>query len=79
MKKLHNELKQMSLEQLELKLEELRRELFKLRLNAATSHVKSFSSTKTTLRRAIACALTRIREHKSSEQTSEQTRNISHG
>ena len=48
--------------ELELKIEELRRELFKLRLSAATSHVKSFPSQQKELRRAIARTLTHLRQ-----------------
>jgi ribosomal protein L29 len=62
MKKRHNEFREMTPEQLEFKVEELRRELFKLHLSTATSHVKSFSSSRRVLKRAIACALTMVRE-----------------
>ena len=59
----NNELKPMTPQQLELKIEELRRELFKLRLNAATAHVKSFPSQQRELRRAIARTLTHLRQN----------------
>jgi ribosomal protein L29 len=62
MNKIHKELQHMDVAQLELKLEELRRELFKLGLNAATTHVKSFSSTHRALKRAIACGLTLLQQ-----------------
>jgi ribosomal protein L29 len=52
------ELKKLSLQELVEKLEITRQELFKLRLNAATSHVKSFPSQKREHRKAIARMLT---------------------
>jgi ribosomal protein L29 len=61
-KTLKDELKQMSRGQLEVKLDELRRELLTLRLQAATSPVKAWPSTKRALRRSIACGLTFLRQ-----------------
>jgi len=52
----------MDVQQLELQVEELRRELFKIRLDAATSHVKSFPSEKRRLKRSIAHGLTVLRQ-----------------
>lgn len=43
------------------KVEELRRELFQLRLNAATTHNKSFPTQQKALKKAIARALTKLR------------------
>lgn len=47
--------------QLVHKIEELRRELFQLRLNAATTHNKSFPAQQWALKKAIARALTKLR------------------
>lgn len=56
------ELKNLSHQELDSKVEELRRELFSLRLQAVTSPVKDHTQYKK-LRRKIACALT-IRKQK---------------
>jgi ribosomal protein L29 len=64
MNKVHKELSEMSLEQLESRVEEMRRELFKLRLSTATTHIKSFASTQKALKRAIACGLTYMEQKK---------------
>jgi ribosomal protein L29 len=58
LKTLKEEFKQMTKEQLEMKIEELRRELLTLRLKVATQPVKSLPSDKKFLRRSIACGLT---------------------
>lgn len=58
----NKELQGMNLEQLGMKIEELRRELFKLRLSAATSYIKTFPSDQKKLKRGIARILTHIRQ-----------------
>lgn len=55
--KIKEEFTQMSVEQLTEKLEHLRRELFSLRLNASTAHIKDYSQFKK-IRRNIARVLT---------------------
>ncbi|MGC2310178.1 MAG: 50S ribosomal protein L29 [Candidatus Babeliaceae bacterium] len=60
------ELKDLSNEQLIGKLEEFRQELFKLRINAATAHIKSFPSDQRLLKKNIARALTFL--HKKNEE-----------
>lgn len=57
--KIKEEFAQMSVEQLTEKLENLRRELFSLRLNASTAHIKDYSQFKK-MRRNIARTLTAI-------------------
>lgn len=52
-----NELQQLSIDELVSKVDVLRRELFTLKLNAATAHVKDYSQFKK-LRKDIARALT---------------------
>lgn len=52
-----NELQQLSIDDLVAKVDVLRRELFTLKLNAATAHVKDYSQFKK-LRKDIARALT---------------------
>lgn len=64
-KEIYNELKNMDARELEHKSEELRRQLFQLRLKAATTHIKDFASEKRKLRKAIACALTLLEQKKS--------------
>ena len=54
---LKKDLNQMSVEQLQKKLTEFRRELFTLRLNALTAHVVNYAQFKQ-LRKNIARALT---------------------
>lgn len=56
------ELKQASQQEVIQKLIEMRQEYLKLRLNAATSHVKSFPSQKRALRKNIARLLTSLRQ-----------------
>lgn len=58
------ELRKLGLEELERKAEELRRELFQLRLRVATTPVKSFSSDQLKLKRAVARVLTHVRQKK---------------
>ncbi|HZW61740.1 MAG TPA: 50S ribosomal protein L29 [Candidatus Babeliales bacterium] len=58
------ELEQLSLSDLKVKIDALRRELFSLRINATTSHIKDYSQFKK-LRKDIARALTYIK-HKES-------------
>lgn len=62
MKNIHKELKQLGAKELAVKVDALRRELFSLRLNAVTAHVKSFPSQQKALKKAIACGLTYLRE-----------------
>ena len=62
MKITNKELREMSDQDLVLKVEELRRELFKLRISARTSPDKAYPSKKQALRRSIARALTHLRE-----------------
>lgn len=57
LKELKQELQNMDANQLKEKVEALRRELFGLRLNATTSHVKDYSQV-TKLKRGIAMGLT---------------------
>jgi ribosomal protein L29 len=61
-KQFRKECADMPVEKLNVTLEELRRDLFKLRLSAATSHVRSFSSEQRRLKRSVACVLTYIHE-----------------
>lgn len=49
-------------EQLDTKIEELRRELLHLRLRAATTQIASYSSDKVKLEGSIACVMTVLRE-----------------
>lgn len=67
MKKINAELKQLDVQALELRVEEMRRQLFQLRLQATTQHVKSYSSMKKALKQAVACALTLINQKKSAK------------
>lgn len=53
--------KQLSFDDLRLKVDTLRKELFNVRLNAVTAHVKDYSQFKK-LRKDIARALTCMRE-----------------
>lgn len=57
MNRVAEELRTLTIEELNQKIDEMRRELFSLKLNTATSHVKNFSQFKK-LRRGIACGLT---------------------
>lgn len=66
------ELRGLSIEQLELKAEELRRELFQMRLQATTAPVKSFPSDQLKLKRSVARVLTIIRQ----KQQETMTRNV---
>jgi large subunit ribosomal protein L29 len=59
--KVKEELKQGDIAALAAKLNDLRRELFTLRLNAATAHVKDYSQYKK-LRRDVARVLTYLRQ-----------------
>ncbi len=56
---LNNELKQLGIPELKERLETLQRELFSLRLNSSTSHVKDNSQFKK-LRKDIARVMTHI-------------------
>lgn len=57
MSKIKEELKTMDEQQLQNKIEDLRREYFSARLNATTAHIKDYSQFKK-LRRDLARALT---------------------
>ncbi len=59
--KIKQELQQLSLEQLKEKLDSTHRELFSLRHNAATAHVKDYSQYKK-FRKQIARVLTLIHQ-----------------
>lgn len=59
LKELKQELQAMNAQQLKEKVEVLRRELFGLRLNATTSHVKDYSQV-AKLKRGIAMGLTYV-------------------
>lgn len=59
--KFKDELQQLDIPQLREKLEQLRRELFGLRLSAVTAHVKDYAQF-STLRKNIARVLTFIRQ-----------------
>ncbi len=61
-KSIKEEFKTMNNDALVSKIEEMRRELLTLRLQAATSAVKSFASTKRGLKSAIACGLNLLNE-----------------
>ena len=58
---LKKELSTLNAADLTQKVEEFRKELFSLRLNASTAHVKDYSQFKK-LRGAIACALTYLHQ-----------------
>lgn len=58
--KLRSEIKTLTSDQLEQRADELRRELFTLRLNATTAHVKDYSQIKK-LRKNVARVLTQKR------------------
>lgn len=61
-KTIKEELKGMKKDALEAKIDEMRRDLLTLRLQAATTPIKTFSSTKRGLKRAIACGLTYLHQ-----------------
>lgn len=58
----NNDIRALSLEQLMIKADELRRDLLELRLKSATTHVKSFSSDQRKLKQSVAQVLTHIRQ-----------------
>lgn len=62
MKQENQKLRQMDVSQLMTEVDNLRRELLTLRLNAKTSHVKSYPSMKKALEKGIARALTHARQ-----------------
>ena len=62
-KRAKEELKNLSVDELTAKVEELRRDLFSTRLHSATTPIKDNTSFKK-LRRAIACALTFLHQKK---------------
>lgn len=57
-------LKAMDVKKLEVRADELRRELFQLRLNVATAPSKSFASVKNKLQKDIARVLTLLQQKK---------------
>jgi len=59
--KVKEELKQLSVDDLKSKLDQLRRDLFALRLNSSTAHIKDYSEFGK-LRRTIARVLTQLHE-----------------
>lgn len=63
MKRVAEEFRTLKLEELDQKIDELRRNLFSLKLNATTSHVKNVSQFKK-LRRDIARGLTVLTEQR---------------
>lgn len=64
MNKKAQELRALDTNRLVLKVDEMRRELLKLRLQASTAHSKTFASTKRQLAKDIARALTIVQEKK---------------
>lgn len=62
MKNTQIDLQTMDVKKLGVRVDELRRELFKLRLSAATSPSKSFASIKNKLKKDIARTLTMLRQ-----------------
>jgi ribosomal protein L29 len=64
--KLKTELNQLNIVDLKSKLDQTRRELFSLRLNSSTAHVKDYSQF-SKLRRTIARVLTQIRVKEQAE------------
>lgn len=62
MKNRIEEFRTLDVQQLEIKIEEMRRELLKLRLSASTTHAKSFASDKNKLKKELSRALTVLRE-----------------
>ena len=64
----NQELRGMTSEQLTEKMEEMRRNLLELRLNAATSHIKTFSSDQRTMKRAVARILTHLHQKQIAKQ-----------
>jgi ribosomal protein L29 len=61
-KALSQEMKNMNVEQLKVAVDEIRRELFQLRLKSTTGHVKSFASDQKMLKSAIARGLTYLHQ-----------------
>jgi ribosomal protein L29 len=59
--KFNEELQELKINELKQKAEQLQRELFSIRLNASTAHVKDYSQFKK-LRKNIARALTSIKQ-----------------
>ena len=59
--KIREDLKDLSVEELEIKAETLRKELFSLRLNSSTTHLKDYSQFKK-LRSGVARVLTYLEQ-----------------
>lgn len=55
-----NEIKQLSADELRQRIDDLRRELFGIRLNSVTSHIKDYSQVGK-LRKNVARAMTELR------------------
>ena len=66
------EMNKLNREQLQEKLDHVRKELFSLRLNSSTAHVKDYSQFKK-LKRDIARLLTTIQQQELREQDTEVT------
>ena len=66
MNKVKQELGQLDISQLREKVVFFRRELFVLRLNSSTAHIKDYSQFKK-LRKALACALTYLKQEEEAE------------
>lgn len=65
----NDKLKAMGLEDLRLKVEELRKELFELRLKSGVSHVKTYPSDQKKLKRSIARALTHLNQREMNKKS----------
>ena len=63
--KVKNEIKSLGLPELKQRADDLRRELFTLRLNASTTHIKDYSQINK-LRRHVARVLTLMRQNRTS-------------
>ncbi len=65
----NEEFRKMTLAQVEAKVDEIRRELFQLRLRMVSSPVESFPSDQKNLKRAIARSLTHANNLKAATKT----------
>ena len=65
--KFNEELQQLKIDELKQKAEQLQRELFSIRLNASTAHVKDYSQFNK-LRKNIARVLTSIKQKEQQQQ-----------
>ena len=71
-RKINEELKNLSAEQLQVKVEEFRRELFGLRLSVTNAHVKNYSQFKK-LRKNIARGLTLLNQKRTEKVVQNKT------